>query len=345
MYQLKRAHLVQFFLFQAETLELDATTAIIAPNGAGKSALLDALQIVMLGADRNLIRFNAQAGGSHRARSIRDYCLGVYRAGDEGRVRDTATTFISLVFEDTVSGETLSAGIALGAAADEPDHRVHGMYLLPNVALTLDDHLETLKGEQLPLTWPQFRTAVAARCKAAGTKLELHSTSDRFLRDLLLQLRPAGNVHIDPVAYRKAFQNALNLQRVDNVDLFVRTLVAEERPTDIGKFRALLEGFRLIKEKIEQVARRIDAAETVEALYRKVASQATRSASYRALGAEYTRDAHAEQVDAAEDALASTLDAQQRTARALEQARSDRSTARQQADEAQRRLQGTHCHS
>ncbi len=345
MYQLKRTHLVQFFLFQAETLELDATTAIIAPNGAGKSALLDALQIVMLGADRNQIRFNAQAGGSHRARSIRDYCLGVYRAGDDGRVRETATTYISLVFENTVSGETLTAGIALGASADEPDHRVHGMYLLPQVRLTLDDHLETVKGQQLPLTWAQFRTSIAARCKAAGTKLELHTTSDRFLRDLLLQLRPASNVHIDPAAYRKAFQNALNLQRVNDVDLFVRTLVAEERPTDIGKFRALLEGFRLIKEKIEQVARRIDAAEIVEALYRKVASQATRSASYRALGAEYRRDAHGEQVDAAEDTLTHMQDAQQRTARGLEQARSDRATARQQTEDAQRRLQGTRGYS
>jgi chromosome segregation protein len=345
MYQLKRAHLVQFFLFQAETLELDATTAIIAPNGAGKSALLDALQIVMLGADRNQIRFNAQAGGSHRARSIRDYCLGVYRAGDDGRVRETATTYISLVFEDTLSSETLSAGIALGAAADEPDHRVHGLYLLPGVALTLDDHLETVKGEQLPLAWAQFRTAIVARCKAAGTKAELHQTSDRFLRDLLQQLRPAGNVQIDPAAYRKAFQNALNLQRVNDVDLFVRTLVAEERLTDIGKFRALLEGFRLIKEKIEQVANRIDAAEIVEAQYRKVASQATRAASYRALGAEYRRDAHGEQVDAADDTLASAVDAKQRTARALEQARSDRSTARQQAEDAQRRLQGTRGYS
>ena len=345
MYQLKRAHLVQFFLFQAETLELDATTAIIAPNGAGKSALLDALQIVMLGADRNQIRFNAQAGGSHRARSIRDYCLGVYRAGDDGRVRDTATTYISLVFENTLSGETLTAGIALGASIDEPDHRVHGMYLLSQVALTLDDHLETVKGQQLPLTWTQFRTAMAARCKAAGTKAELHTISDRFLRDLLLQLRPASNVHIDPVAYRKAFQNALNLQRVNDVDLFVRTLVAEERPTDIGKFRALLEGFRLIKEKIEQVARRIEAAETVEALYRKVAGQATRSASYRALGAEYRRDAHSEEVDAAEDALTQTQDARQRTARTLEQARSDRATARQQTEDAQRRLQGTRGYS
>jgi chromosome segregation protein len=345
MHQLKRAHLVQFFLFQAESLELDATTAIIAPNGAGKSALLDALQIVMLGADRNQIRFNAQAGGSHRARSIRDYCLGVYRAGDDGRVRDTATTYLSLVFEDTVSGETMTAGIALGASVDEPDHRIHGMYLLPRVALTLDEHLETVKGQQLPLAWAQFRAAIAMRCKAAGTKVELHATSDRFLRDLLLQLRPAGNVHIEPAAYRKAFQNALNLQRVNDVDLFVRTLVAEERPTDIGKFRALLEGFRLIKEKIEQVARRIDAAETVEALYRKVAHQATRAASYRALGAEYRRDAHGEQVDAAEDALTAALDAQQRIARALEQARSDRSTARQQSEEAQRRLQGTRGYS
>lgn len=345
MYQLKRAHLVQFFLFQAETLELDATTAIIAPNGAGKSALLDALQIVMLGADRNQIRFNAQAGGSHRARSIRDYCLGVYRAGDDGRVRDTATTYLSLVFEDTDSGDTLTAGIAMGAAANEPEHRIHGLYLLPRIALTLDDHLEVVKGEQLPLAWTQFRTAIAARCKAAGSKAELHATSDRFLRDLLQQLRPSGDAPIDPVAYRKAFQNALNLQRVTDVDLFVRTLVAEERPTEIGRFRALLEGFRLIREKIEQVAKRIEAAETVEQQYRKVAAQATRAASYRALAAEYRRDAHAEEVDAAGDALAATQDARQRTARALDQARSDRGSARQQAEDAQRRLQGVRGYS
>lgn len=341
MYPLKRVHLVQFFLFEAETLELDPTTAIIAPNGAGKSALLDALQIVMLGADRNTIRFNAQAGGTHRARSIRDYCLGVYRAGDDGRVRKTATTYLSLVFEDATSGRVLTAGIALGASEDEPDHRVHGMYLLPNVALTLEDHLETVKGRQLPLTWAQFRTAIAARCKAAGSKPELHQTSDRFLRDLLLHLRPGGNQHIDPTAYRKAFQNALNLQRVTDVDHFVRTLVAEERPTEIAKFRALLEGFRLIREKIEQVAQRIEAAETAGTQYRKVAAQATRAASYRALAAEYRRDAHSERTDAAEEALVALQDAVGRTARALEQARSDRGSARQQAEEAHRRLQGT----
>jgi uncharacterized protein YPO0396 len=341
MYLLKRAHLVQFFLFQAETLELDLTTAIIAPNGAGKSALLDALQIVMLGGDRSQIRFNAQAGGSHRARTIRDYCLGVYRAGEDGRTRDTATTYISLVFEDQASGEMLTAGIALGASAQEPDHRVHGLYLLPRVALTLDDHLEIVDGAELPLDWTQFRELIAQRCKAAGDKAELHTGSDRFVRDLLFRLRPAPTVHLDANAYRKAFQNALNLQRVGDIDLFVRTLVAEERPTEIARFRALLDGFRQIKEKIEQVAQRIDAAEVVGQQYRKVASQATRAASWRALGAEYQRDAHNDKVDAAEQALQQAQKTRQHKRLALQQARSDRDTTRREAEEATRRLHGT----
>jgi len=341
MYQLRRAHLVQFFLFQAETLELDLTTAIVAPNGAGKSALLDALQIVMLGGDRNQIRFNAQAGGTHRARTIRDYCLGVHRAGDDGRVRETATTYVSLVFEDQASGETLTAGIALGASAAEPEHRLHGLYLLPNVALSLDDHLEIAGGEELPQEWARFRELIARRCKQAGAKAELHTASERFVKDLLFRLRPAPTAQLDAAAYRKAFQNALNLQRIGDIDLFVRTLVAEERPTEIARFRALLDGFRQIKEKIEQVARRIEQARQAAEHYRKVAQQATRAASYRALGAEYERDLHAAAVEAAELALetaAETLGARQR---ALEQARSDRQSARLAAEDAARRLQGT----
>lgn len=341
MYLLKRIHLVQFFLFQAQTLELDPTTAIIAPNGAGKSALLDALQIVMLGGDGNVIRFNAQAGGGRRARSIRDYCLGVYRAGDEGRTRETATTYISLVFEDQATGETLSAGIALGAAASEPGHRLHGLYLLPRVALTLEDHLDRRAGTELPMDWPGFRELILQRCKAAGSKGELPPTANRFIKDLLIRLRPGPTAFLDPVAYRKAFQNALNLQRVEDIDLFVRTLVAEDRPTEIGRFRGLLEGFRLIKEKIEQVVRRIAEAELVEQHYRKVATQATRAASYRALSAEYERDLHAEKVEEAEQSLQREKRTHDEQKRALQQARSERDATRIEHEAANLRLQGT----
>lgn len=341
MQLLERVHLVQFFLFEAQTLQLDATSAIIAPNGAGKSALLDALQIVLLGADRSRIRFNAQAGGSSRARSIRDYCLGVYRSGEDGRKRRTATTYISLVFRDQETGVPLTAGIALGASVDEPDHRVHGLYLLPGVALDLDDHLEHAGGKVLPLTWSAFRELGNKRCRQAGTKQELHTTSERFLKDLLLRLRASPTLHPDLVAYRKAFSNALNLQKHEDIDLFVRTLVAEDRPTEIARFRALLETFRQIKDKIEQVSHRIEVAEQVEAQYAKIAAQAERAASSRALEAEYRRDLLGEQVEQADQSLTLAGDQLAGASRALQEARAGRSRVRQAYEQAQQRLQGT----
>jgi uncharacterized protein YPO0396 len=341
MQLLERVHLVQFFLFESQSLALDPTSAIIAPNGAGKSALLDALQIVLLGGDRRHIRFNAQAGGSHRARSIRDYCLGVFRSGEDGRKRRTATTYISLVYRDGETGEPLTAGIALGASADEPDHRVHGLYLLPGVALELDEHLERIKGKELPMAWPTFREHATRRCKEAGSSLQLHATGERFVRDLLLRLRAGPSASPDLNAYRKAFLNALNLQRVEDVDLFVRTLVAEDRPTDIARFRALLDSFRQIKEKIEQVRQRIESAEGVERQYEKIAGQAIRAASARALAAEYARDLYGEQLDQAEGAVTGAENALADARRKLADTRVERDTLREQQAHANARLQGS----
>ena len=341
MQRLECVHLVQFFLFEAQTLELDRTCAIIAPNGAGKSALLDALQIVLLGADRTRIRFNAQAGGSARARSIRDYCLGTWRSGEDGRKRRTATTYISLVFRDEDTGLLLTAGIALGASADEPEHRVYGQYLAPGVALTLEDHLERVNGRELPLAWATFRELMARRCREAGTGLELHSGGERFLKDLLYRLRAAPTAQPDLNAYRKAFQNALNLQRVEDVDLFVRTLVAEDRPTDIARFRALLETFRQLKERIEQVVARIASAEGVDAQYEKIAREATRAASCRALAAEYARDLCAEQIEAAEDACGQAERQLEETGRALAEASLEKQSVEDAHAQASARLQGS----
>lgn len=341
MQLLERVQLVQFFLFEAQTLRLDRTSAIIAPNGAGKSALLDALQIVLLGGDRRYIHFNAQAGGKARARSIRDYCLGVYRSGDEGRKRRTATTYISLVFRDQDSGLPLTAGIALGASVDEPDHRQHGLYLLPGVALELEDHVERINGKELPLEWSRFRELAGRRCREAGTGPEFHASGERFVRDLLTRLRASPGAHPDFNAFRKAFQNALNLQRVEDVDLFVRTLVAEDRPTDVARFRSLLESFRQIRERIEQLQHRIDAADRVDTQYGKIAAQSMRAASYRALAAEYERDLFSEQVETAQDEVEGAREALAALGRLLEEASSGRGRLREEYDQARARLQGS----
>src|SRR5690606_3966892 len=107
-----------------------------------------------------------------------------------------------MVFEDD-DGAPLTAGIALGASVDEPDHRVYGWYILRGVALDLADHVEHVGGEQKPLAWRDFSAAIAARCKQSGSVATLSASAERFVDDLLKRLRPP-NAFADPVAYRKA---------------------------------------------------------------------------------------------------------------------------------------------
>src|SRR3546814_17166313 len=84
--------LVQFFFYERMDLELGLNTAFLGPNGTGKTALLDALQIVLLAADSNRTHFNASGESKKRARTLREYCLGVYGQSDAERCRDRKST-------------------------------------------------------------------------------------------------------------------------------------------------------------------------------------------------------------------------------------------------------------
>ncbi|MCD9005683.1 hypothetical protein LDO31_05420, partial [Luteimonas sp. XNQY3] len=129
MYLLEKFHLVQFYLFSATTLHFGSSSAIVAPNGSGKSAVLDAMQIVLHGGDQRAIDLNAQSGGQKGGRSIREYLLGYYR--DDENVRNHATCYLTMIFRDSTGKHpVVSVGLCLGATISEPKHRVHGMYIL-----------------------------------------------------------------------------------------------------------------------------------------------------------------------------------------------------------------------
>ena len=70
------------------------SVAIVGRNGSGKSSALDAVQIAMMGANKNQMHFNAQADNkSHQqSRTLRSYCLGQYGDTIEQCARPQATT-------------------------------------------------------------------------------------------------------------------------------------------------------------------------------------------------------------------------------------------------------------
>ena len=100
MKRLESVKLVQFLLYEQQEFRLEEITGLFGRNGSGKSSALDAVQIAMMGANKNQMHFNAQADNkSHQqSRTLRSYCLGQFGDTIEPCARSQATTYITLVW-------------------------------------------------------------------------------------------------------------------------------------------------------------------------------------------------------------------------------------------------------
>lgn len=281
MKYLEQIKVVQFFLFEQQDVPLGEITGIFGPNGSGKSSLLDAVQIAMLGANSRLCALNAQADEQATTRSLRAYCLGQYGESPEHRARDNATTYITLIWRDTETGAPLSMGVCLYASADRDSHDVLGRYILPDVELSMGDHLEVVDGDERPRAWATFRHHLIERSKVSGQD-PLYADSERYIRAALLALRGAGSAPV-PEAFTRAFRFALRMRFDKTVDQIVRNDVLEARPTNIKKFKEVTESFRRLAEMVAQVEAKIADGERVGVEYDKAADESQRAVTWNAL--------------------------------------------------------------
>jgi energy-coupling factor transporter ATP-binding protein EcfA2 len=274
--------LVQFFLYEKEEIRVGEITGIFGANGSGKSSLLDAVQIAMFGANERLAALNAQADEeTATTRSLRAYCLGQYGETIEHRYRDTATTYITLVWRDTETKEPVSTGVCLFASADREKHDVLGRYILRGMELTLGDHLEVIDGKERPQAWATFRHQLVERSRATGDD-PVFDSAESYIRQLLLALRGSGGVPAYD-SFVRAFRFGLRMRFDKSVDRIVREDVLEAHPTNIRKFKEVTESFRRLAEMVAQVEKKIADGAVIEADFARAEEEDRHQASWEAL--------------------------------------------------------------
>lgn len=331
MKQLISVKLVQFFLFEEIEIKLDEIWGVFGPNGSGKSSLLDAVQIAMCGGNERLIAFNAQADENMaNTRSIRTYCLGQYGDSETERVRDSATSYITLIWKDSVTSELLTMGVCINAAHDRDRFEVRGRYVLRGTELSMGDHLELVNGQRHPRAWENFRHHLLERAKTLGED-PLHQDSEHYIRAALFALRGKGGIP-QYETFVRSFRFALRMRFDKSVDQIVRNQVLEPRQTNIKKFREVTDSFKLMSQMVAGVRAKIESLQVIGADFDKADQEHCAQVTWRSMAEDVKQSQATRRFDDAMGRRDDALIAAEQANLAHQKADSARSEAQEKSE-------------
>lgn len=114
MKKLTRMLMIRWYSYEKELIDFDMINFLTGKTAAGKSTIIDALQLVILG-DSSGSYFN-KAANQKSVRSLKGYLYG--ETGDDGDAgyeylrTGPFTSYVALEFYDTEKGKSFTVGFA-----------------------------------------------------------------------------------------------------------------------------------------------------------------------------------------------------------------------------------------
>jgi len=254
MHKLVRVCLQNWYLIDNLDIEIEGATALIGPTGSGKTSIFDAIQTVLAGNRKQILRLNAAAdAGSHR--TVREYCLGIVGDNEKKPKRERCETVLALVFRPEEGGLPLSIGIVMEASLDEPKEIpivqfiASGLdYRASNTIVHEDD------GSLSIVPWREFEPQLKKMCP----HVQLYTTNPRhFVEDYLSKMRGPRAKRPNALHFLRALRNAIAYRAIDDTTRFVRSFLLEPYDLQIESVRQHLDAWREISDKIRDIEEQI----------------------------------------------------------------------------------------
>jgi uncharacterized protein YPO0396 len=276
MKTLTKVILIQWFRLDASEIPIIGNTAFIGDNGAGKSALLDAIQTVLTGGDRNLLVLN-RGSNEQSSRKLWEYVLGVLSDPRKPELslklkpREKANCYLALNFLDHETGETTCVGLGISATLADMAERIEGWFICPGLIGNKDLFLEQrAENSMVVLPWHRVKERLAKNCPGTW----FYNNVGDYKRNLYFLL---CNEIGSPKDYRnhqtilKALQAAFRLEKISDPTEFIRRYMLDQDNLQITELQSALKRYREMAEKTESVSRRIHELSQLQAHCDKVA--------------------------------------------------------------------------
>ena len=251
MKKLKRMLLIHWHHYDKEVIDFDMINFLTGKTAAGKSTIIDALQLVLLG-DTSGTFFN-KAANQKSARTMRSYLFG--EMGDDGDAgfrylrNERFSSYVVLEFEDTERHGMFTAGIVCDCYKDQSfDYKwfvLHASGIPDN--LFIDEQTATpfdIAGLKSYLTRTMGK-------KKSGT-FEFYDTNRRYQEVTL------GKFGQLKTKYRTLLRKAVPFTPISDIEKFITESICdvrnnidvEQMQSDIRQYKNLEEDARTTQERI-----------------------------------------------------------------------------------------------
>lgn len=235
--KLNRVLLINWLYYSKELLEFDQINLLSGKTGHGKSAFIDALQVVILGETRDN-NFNKSSGNTKKDRKLIDYLKG---RNDEGKFkrRGSFSSHICLEFKDE-RNEKFCYGIVFDC--DGISEKEYRYYFLQD-AIPENQFIQNNKVMSIEETTLYIKKL---RNNDYSNKSRFFTTNIEYKKNFMTRV---GIRHIN---FYDIFKKAVSYKPLENIPEFiVKYICSETKEIDLEKLSESMEIYKNLVQELE----------------------------------------------------------------------------------------------
>lgn len=252
---LKKMLLINWHYFWNELIEFDGINFLTGKNAAGKSTVIDALQLLLLG-DTSGHFFN-KAANEKSARTLKGYLRG--EIGDDG---DTGfrylrngrfTSYVACEFYDDIKNACFTIGVVFDCYEDGTEE--HRFFILDSEI----PENRFIVGK-VPMSYKDLRSYVAKNYRKG--KFEFPESNRGYQEVLKGKLGGLKN------KYFSLFKKAVPFTPITDIETFITEYVCDVKSAvDISLMQENIRYYKRLEHDADMIEARISALENIAAKY------------------------------------------------------------------------------
>lgn len=253
MKKLKKILLINWLYFSKEIIEVGDVNFLTGKNGAGKSTVIDALQIVLLG-ETNARNFN-QAANEKSQRTLDGYLRADMDENNPySRRGKDFSSYIACEFLDEIEGTSFVTGVVFDCRSDGSKQERFFIYVG-----TLPENCFIDNGEAMEI--PALRRFL----KQHYAKAEIYDTQKEYRRNMLSR----WNVHNEQVL--RMMKKAVSFRPIVDIQKFITENICDipEKP-DIEAMQQNIRDYKRHEMLAQRQEEKLSALQEIGKLYREM---------------------------------------------------------------------------